>query len=384
MMSRTQPETPLSDSRRRELHQLFLDDVPFLDVRAEGEFAKGSFPGAVNLPILNDAEREQVGRCYKQRGSDEAVTLGHQLVCGELKEQRIAAWCQFARNNTDAHLFCWRGGMRSNLSRQWMAQAGVDIPLVEGGYKVLRNLLLDEIDAASAAPMIVIGGRTGSAKTPLIGALSSGIDLEGFANHRGSSFGRRVTPPPSQVNFENALAIDLLKRRQALPEHCLFFEDESPRIGAVSLPVPLFEAMRKAPLAVLEMPLAFRVQQVLKEYVVEMRAEFEQCYGSELGFENYRQYLCESLQRISKRLGLERYRELQGVMDSALQQQLHGSVQGHEAWIETLLRDYYDPMYSYQLSKNEQRVVFRGDYQTLLAWAREQQQTSLEVLTSGL
>ncbi len=352
--------------------QLFLNDTPFLDVRAEVEFAKGTFPTAFNEPILNTHERHQVGTCYKQQGQNKAIELGHQLVSGEIKQQRIDRWCQFARNHPGAHLYCWRGGMRSNLTQQWMKQAGVDIPLIPGGFKALRHVLLAELEAAAKSPLVIIGGKTGAAKTPFINALATGIDLEGFAHHRGSSFGRRVQEPPCQVDFENKLAIALLKKREVYPGQSLFIEDESRRVGPLSIPLIFWEAMCKAPIAVIDMPQVFRVQRILQEYVVEMAAE-HLAVDVTNGFDNYRQHLLASLQRIQKRLGSERYQALKGVMTAALDRQYSsGDVSGHEAWISTLLQDYYDPMYEYQLTKKQQRVVFCGDYQQVLEWAESQ------------
>lgn len=359
------------------LRTLFLNDTPFLDVRAEIEFEKGAFPSAVNAPILTTQERHQVGSCYRQQGQNKAIELGHQLVCGNVRQQRIERWCQFVVENPRAHLCCWRGGLRSNLAREWMQQAGVDIPLIAGGYKALRRVLLEEIAAAAQAPMVIIGGKTGTAKTPLLQALSTGIDLEGWAHHRGSSFGRRVHEPPCQTDFENRLAIDLLKKRHAYPTKLLFLEDESRMVGPLSMPLEFWNGMVAAPIAVVEMPLDFRVERILQEYVVEMCAEHITEYG-EAGFESYRQYLLASLFRVRKRLGAERYHQLEAIMSAAIdRQQSSGDVSNHEAWIRALLVDYYDPMYNYQLQKKQQRVVFKGDYQQVLDWAAQQTGTTI-------
>ena len=362
----------LPTAKPDSLRQLLLDDTPFLDVRAEIEFSKGAFPGSYNLPILNTSEREQVGTCYKQQGQEKAIALGHQLVSGPLKEARINAWCDFAQSQANPHLYCWRGGMRSNLTQQWMHDAGVDIPLIPGGYKALRRVLLDEIDAAVAqTPLFIIGGKTGSAKTVLINALARGVDLERHANHRGSSFGRRVTPSPSQVDFENALAIDFLKQRQQQSSLPVFLEDESHLVGPCAIPLPLFTAMKASPLIMLEVPFAERVEHILQEYVVDMRAEYEAADEAE-GATQYREHLLASLHRIRKRLGMERYQELEKVMHAALEQQLiKDDVSHHRVWIECLLRDYYDPMYEYQLGKVAERVVFKGGREAVLAWCRE-------------
>jgi tRNA 2-selenouridine synthase len=253
-----------------------------------------------------------------------------------------------------------------------MQQAGVDIPLVTGGYKALRRVLLEEITAAAQAPMIIIGGKTGTAKTPLLAELGTGIDLEGWAHHRGSSFGRRVHEPPGQIDFENRLAIDLLKKRHAHPAKPLFLEDESRMVGPVSIPLDFWQGMLAAPIAVVEMPLAFRVERIRQEYVVELCAEYLAEQG-EAGFESYRQHLLASLFRVRKRLGLERYQQLAAIMTAAIdQQQSSGDVSAHEAWIHSLLVDYYDPMYNYQLQQKQHRVIMRGDYQQVLEWASQQ------------
>lgn len=352
--------------------QLLLSDTPFLDVRAEIEFSRGAFPSSDNLPILNTIEREQVGTCYKKHGQEQAIALGHKLVSGQLKEQRIQAWCDFARSHSNPHLYCWRGGLRSNLAQQWMSAAGVDIPLVAGGFKALRRVLLDEIDAVvEQTPLIVIGGKTGSAKTVLINALARAVDLEHHARHRGSSFGRRVVPPPSQINFEHALAIDFLKLREQQIDAPVFLEDESHLVGTCAIPLPLFTAMKLAPMALLEVPFAERVEHVLDEYVIEMLDEYETAFPGE-GMDRYSDYLLASLQRIRKRLGMERFQALELIMREALNlQRSHNDVSHHRLWIESLLRDYYDPMYDYQLGKVNERVVFKGDRDSVLAWCRQ-------------
>ncbi len=357
--------------------QLFLTDSPFIDVRAEIEFAGGAFPSSCNLPILTTGERELVGTTYKQQGQPAAVTLGNELVRGDIKDDRVSAWCEFARSRPGTHVYCWRGGMRSNLAASWMAEAGCEVPVIDGGYKALRHYLMQLTDSiARDTSLVVIGGQTGAAKTPLLRELATGVDLEYHANHRGSSFGRHATDPPCQVNFEHSLAIDMLKVTERHPHRTLFFEDESYRVGAVSVPQGLFQAMRKAPLVIVDMPLAFRVERIYQEYVVDLRLEYLALYSedsedgeaSEHGERQFQLHLLESLQRIQKRLGLERYKVLDGLMRTALSS---GEAVAHEAWISSMLCDYYDPMYQYQLAKSASRQVYRGDYAAVLDWCRD-------------
>ena len=112
------------------LDSLFLDATPLLDVRAPVEFARGAFPGATNLPLLNDAEREQVGTCYKQHGQQSAIELGEKLISGDLREQRIHHWLDFARQYPHGHLYCFRGGLRSRTTQRWLSEKGVDLSLI--------------------------------------------------------------------------------------------------------------------------------------------------------------------------------------------------------------------------------------------------------------
>ena len=354
-------------------HHLLLHEPSFLDVRSEDEFAKGCLPNSFNFPILNNHERHLVGTCYKQEGQQAAIKLGHELVQGELKQERIQNWCDVVARNPDTHIFCWRGGMRSNLARQWMSEAGVAVPLIEGGYKALRRYLMQVIDdAAVHLPMIRIGGKTGVAKTLLINEIASSIDLEKHAMHRGSSFGHTVNQQPTQSNFEHTLAIDLLRMTHAASgRNMLFVEDESRNIGTIAIPEAFFQTMRTSPLALVEMPLEFRIQRVSQEYITDMLAAFQMKY-SEQSFEYFSAYLSDSLSRIQKRLGLERFKYTHDLLIQALKTQLNtGKIHDHEAWVTVLLTEYYDPMYAYQIEKNKVSVIFRGSYTEVLEWARE-------------
>jgi tRNA 2-selenouridine synthase len=348
--------------------QLFLQDTPFIDVRAEIEYEKGSFPTASNMPILDTGQRAQVGTCYKLSGQQAAVKLGHELVTGRIKSERVDRWCEFAGRHPGTHVFCWRGGMRSNLAAQWMLESGYQVPVIAGGYKALRRYLMAVTEElANNTELVVIGGQTGAAKTSLLQQLANGIDLERHAHHRGSSFGRHATPPPCQVDFEHRLAIDMLRRASAAPGTPMFFEDESQRVGAVSVPAVVHAAMRRAPLVILEMPMTFRIERIYQEYVVGLHQEYRELDIDDPE-ERLRNHLLDSLDRIKKRLGLARYSDLRNMMQRALD---GGGGEEHKRWIASLLQDYYDPMYQFQLSKSASREVFRGDYDAVLQWCRD-------------
>jgi tRNA 2-selenouridine synthase len=198
-----------------DLQHIFLNDIPLMDVRAPVEFTKGAFAQAINLPLMNDAEREAVGTAYKQQGQQSAIELGHRLVSGDIQQARIEAWAEFARRQPEGYLYCFRGGLRSQITQQWLKDiAGVPYPRVLGGYKAMRTFLIETTDqAVQACELLLVGGLTGSGKTEVLVELDNGLDLEGHANHRGSSFGKRVSGQPGQIDFENALAVDILKKR---------------------------------------------------------------------------------------------------------------------------------------------------------------------------
>ncbi len=349
--------------------QLFLSDAPMMDMRAPAEFAHGAFPGAQSLPLMTDEERAQVGICYKDRGQSAAITLGHQLVAGEIRERRLQQWLAFARQHPDGYLYCFRGGLRSQTVQQWLREAGVDYPLVLGGYKAMRRFLIDELARSVAtADIVLIGGRTGVGKTRVIERLGRAVDLEGLARHRGSAFGQLLEPQPSQIDFENALSIALLKRL-ASGDNRLYLEDEGRLIGRLSLPDVLRERMSRAPLAIVDEPIERRVDAVLEDYVVDLGARFAEQHGTE-GPVLHREKLQSDLLRIRKRLGGAQQQAVSAMMDEAFELQAEsGSPDGHRQWIQVLLQDYYDPMYDYQLSRRHGQRLFSGDRDAVVAWA---------------
>ncbi|KCB26473.1 tRNA 2-selenouridine(34) synthase MnmH [Bordetella hinzii] len=352
---------------------LFLADVPLLDTRAPVEFAKGAFPGAVNLPLMDDRERAQVGLCYKQQGPEAAIALGHRLVSGPIKQARIQAWADFARAHPDGYLYCFRGGMRSQIVQSWLkTEAGIAYPRVTGGYKAMRSFLLGTLEQAfGQCRFVVLGGMTGTGKTDVLRELPNALDLEHHARHRGSSFGKHVLPQPVQVDFDNALAIDVLRKRHA-GQSGFVVEDEGQAIGSCSLPVALYRLMQDCPMVWLEDSLQNRVQRILRDYVVDLCAEFVHHHGPGPGQEAFAQRLRQSLAGIRKRLGGLRYQQLSAMMDAALAEQAaSGAVDGHRAWIAALLAQYYDPMYAYQRKLKQDRIVFSGDHQAVLDYLRQ-------------
>jgi tRNA 2-selenouridine synthase len=355
----TQPELlgqPDKSTSLLALHrQLLARAVPFIDLRAPTEFARGAVPQAVNLPLLTDAEREEIGRCYKAAGHTAAVTLGEKLVAGTTRESRIDGWEAFARDHPDAWLYCWRGGLRSEVTQTWLRQRGIDLPRVPGGFKALRQTCLDVLDdAPRSRSWLVVGGRTGSGKTRLLARSRFSLDLEGIARHRGSAFGALEVPQPQPVDFENTLAVALIRHNDKL----LVVEDESRTIGRLALPAPWHAAMQSAPLLILQASLEERCGNIRREYVDEPLAAGTSEASLSKRFE-------DALARIQRRLGGARY---EVVLDTLRAGFRSGE---HEAWIELLLTWYYDPMYDYQLEQKADRVIARGGESELLEFIGE-------------
>ena len=336
---------------------LLKTQPPLLDVRAPVEFRQGKLPNSFNAPILNDAEREQVGTTYKRDGHDAAVLLGHELVSGATRTQRIERWQKYCLENTDAQIMCWRGGQRSALAQQWLAAQGVQRERVAGGFKAVRHGSLHVL-ANPQKRWWLVSGRTGSAKTPLVQSLQSGIDLEGHANHRGSAFGRRLTPQPTPVTFECALASAYLR----LPGENLVVEDESRTIGRIGLPQVWHEQMLQAPIALVEASFEERVEHIHKEYVAEALDEHRD--AGLMPTDLLGRYE-EALVRIKRRLGGARLADL----TLRLQQAFAGKTD-HRDWISYLLREYYDPMYDFQLQRKTARIQFRGCHADVAAFLR--------------
>jgi len=355
---------------------LFLNKTPLLDVRAPVEFQQGAFPFAENLPLINDQERADIGLRYKELGQDEAIELGHELVQGKIKDSRVEHWQDFFSRHPEAVLYCFRGGMRSKISQQWIYEkTGIIYPRIKGGYKAMRRFLIDQLEAsAQQVKPVVLGGRTGCGKTVFLKKLNQQIDLEGIFHHRGSVFGKHVTAQPSQIDIENSLSIELLQHINK-GQLNLVFEDEGTNIGSRAIPDALFSRMKQSPLILLEVSTEQRVDITLQEYIIEALSEHQQHYGEDKGFSIWSQQLIDCIDKIQRRLGGVRHKQLQTLIKDAIKQQsVSGELENHKEWIKRLLVDYYDPMYDFQLSKKQDRVEFKGDTTAVLAYLKENYQ----------
>ena len=362
MRTQTYDCTFMTRADTDDFGSLFSKEVALLDVRAPLEFEQGAFPGATNLPLMNDEERHQVGLRYKQVNQEAAIQLGHELVSGDIKAARVAQWKTFVQTHPEGYLYCFRGGLRSRISQAWLAEAGTEYPRIVGGYKAMRTFLLESLTKhIELSDFVLVSGLTGSGKTEVIQSLSSTVDLEKLAHHRGSSFGKHATDQPVQINFDNSLAIALL-RLHARGKSRIALEDESRMIGRCALPLSLRDKMQTSSVVWLEEPMAIRVERILHDYVEDLGTQFATKLGAEAGFDAFSARLLESLQNLIKRLGGERHTRLAAAMQAALnEQKSKGTLDLHREWIRPLLSEYYDPMYEHQRTSKLSRVIFSGD-----------------------
>ena len=347
---------------------LFLSDTPMIDLRAPVEFEQGSFVHADSLPLMSDDERAAVGTCYKEEGQEAAIVLGHQLVSGGLKQARLAAWKHFVTKHPNGALFCFRGGLRSRTTQQWIEDyTGVDFPRVEGGYKALRRFLLESTERLiESMNFVVLSGRSGTGKTRLIKQIPHSLDLEGLANHRGSAFGNTTTPQPTQINFENNLAVVLLKA-EAAGFKTIVVEDESRNVGSLHVPFQLHAKMSESPMVNLTVSDEDRIEITVQEYAKDIHLDYTKQFGETQGLAKLETHLLESLSKLRKRLGGERYQRMEQSMNDAVKLLADNKdYSGFASVFGELLLDYYDPMYDYQMSSKVERIVYNGSREAVL------------------
>ena len=326
-----------------------LSSYKNIDLRSEKEFHKGTIPCSVNIPILSNDEFENVGKEYKNKGQEAAINLGLQLVKGDLKNKRIDAWKNHLNNNPGCFIFCYRGGLRSKIAQEWLEKENIIVQRISGGYKNFRSNILDEHvnSKYDINKWMIIGGLTGSGKTALLSQFKETIDLEKIANHRGSAFGKNISPQPSQADFENELTLKYINHSHSN----ILLEDESRSIGRVTLPGTWYEKMQSSKLVVLKISTDERVNNILDEYVLQILKTSNNVQ------ELLNQYLF-SLEKIKKRLGDKLFKEISDLMIKAFKMD---NLDSHKKWISKLLIGYYDPMYNYKLKLRKEYIVHIGD-----------------------
>ena len=239
-----------------------------IDARSEDEFALDHLPHAVNWPSLNNEERIFVGTMYKQVGAFEAQKHGAAMVAANIARHIQREVLELPKS-WQPLIYCWRGGKRSGSLSLVLGQIGFKVNLIEGGYKAFRAAIVEDIPKRVAPLQFkVISGPTGSGKTRLLHALAAEgaqvLDLEELACHRSSVLGHIPgQPQPSQKRFDNLVWQAL---RSFDPARPVFVESESRKVGNLSIPESLMQAMRDSPCFELQLSLDERVALLMEDY----------------------------------------------------------------------------------------------------------------------
>jgi tRNA 2-selenouridine synthase len=312
-----------------------------LDARSPSEYKQAHIPGAFNLPLLDDEQRQQVGITYKQRGKEAAVIKGFDLAGGHfgqfIKKAKELLPKETAKSQTTTpnstlpaiYLYCWRGGLRSRIMSWVLNMGGINVILLENGYKAYRNRALEILEREKK--IIILGGKTGCGKTEMLTHLRNAgeqvICLETFANHRGSAFGALgMKPQPRNEHFENLLAEEWEKLDENRP---VWIENESQSIGSIVLHKTFFEKMRTAPVVEMEVDKPFRIKRIIAEY-----GKFPL------------QDLIDNTKKIEQRLGGQKTSDAIAALQS-------GNL---EKWIDEILY-YYDKAYQHGIDTRSKNTV---------------------------
>ena len=304
-----------------------------IDARTESEFRIDHLPGAVNCPVLTDAERVEVGTLYRQAGPFDARRTGASLVAANIA--RHLGTCFPQRPRTWSPLvYCWRGGERSASIAYVMARVGWRVQRLEGGYRAFRRLVVEALTALPARfSYRVLCGATGSGKSRLLNQLDRAgaqvLDLEALAAHRGSVLGGLPGhPQPSQKQFETRLWWALSRLDPARP---VFVESESRKIGDCQLPNALLDAMRQSVCFSLDLPAPQRIRLLRDEY-----RHYERCP----------QPLCEQLDCLTALHGAATIERWKSLVQNARWDEL----------VACLLNEHYDPVYRRSIGTNYRRA----------------------------
>lgn len=310
-----------------------LDDYDdIIDVRSESEFALDHLPGAINCPVLHDAERVQVGTLYKQAGPFEAKKIGAALVAHNIAVHLRGSLANKPRDWRPL-VYCWRGGNRSGAMTHILAKIGWPAVQLDGGYREYRRSVLQLLDTQPLAlRFVVICGPTGSGKSRLLNSLAREgaqvLDLEQLAAHRGSVLGGLPgTSQPSQKLFESRIWAQLRRFTAAQP---VYVESESRKIGNLRVPAALMEKMRNSDCLHLQMNTACRVALLIEDYP-HLVSDTDT--------------LISQLSHLSALHGHATLRAWRDIAGS-------GNLSG---LVEALLTDHYDPAYLRSIEKNYRR-----------------------------
>ncbi|SFP51712.1 tRNA 2-selenouridine(34) synthase MnmH [Tranquillimonas alkanivorans] len=320
-----------------ELYAHGFDTV--IDVRSPAEFAEDHVPGAINLPVLSNEERAEVGTIYVQDAPFKARKIGAALVARNAA-RHIEGPLRDKDGGWRPLVYCWRGGQRSGSFAAILSQIGWRVDLIEGGYQTYRRAVKSVLyDLPFEPPVILLDGNTGTAKTDILELLKArgvqALDLEGLANHRGSVFGG-MGEQPEQKGFETALAREMVALDPSRP---VVVEAESSKVGARIVPPSLWKAMRDAPRIEIAAPVAARVRYLVSAYDDIIRD---------------RETLTRVVASLKRLQGRERVEHWQGLVER----------EDFASLAEELVIHHYDPRYTRQRG-DDNRWLGRVETETL-------------------
>lgn len=304
------------------------ENIPIIDVRSPLEYEKGHIPGAFNIPLLSNKEREVVGTLYKSKGQDKAFMKALEYTGPKMSEFVKAA--NKYQKDKKLLIYCWRGGKRSSSMAWLFNTSGIETKILEGGYKSYRNYIHNLFSIPEK--ILVLGGYTGSGKTEILKELNikyQVIDLEGLANHKGSAFGFiGQNPQPTTEQFENNLAIEWMKLNYY---KIILIEDESRMIGSVYLPDEIYSKIRTSPILFLDIPKEDRIKRLIVDYA---------------GFDN--SLIKKALDKIIKRIGGQNYNKAISALEN-----------NDYYTIANISLVYYDKAYLYGLNKRDENKIHK-------------------------
>jgi tRNA 2-selenouridine synthase len=297
-------------------------DCAFVDVRSNGEFEEFTIPGAVNIPIFNNEERATIGTIYKNESIEKAKKVGIQIVSAKLLEL-YEKFSEIKKSHKEVIIFCERGGMRSSSLWALFNSIGIKATKLEGGYKGYRAAINENLPKIiEGVTFIMLHGHTGTGKTELLQLLEQKgldvLDLEGYANHRGSLLGSVGLPKKVSQKMFDALIFEKLRRRKS---NYVLIEAESGRIGNIVIPQFFHKRMKEGIHVIVEGSLEARGERIVKEYIVN---------------EGSRQEILDALESLERYMGAKKTE----IIRELVQQENY-----LEAAKELMLI-HYDPLYS--------------------------------------
>jgi len=303
------------------------EEIPVIDVRSPSEFITGHIPGAFNIPLFDDREREAVGIKYKKEGRTNAILKGLEL-SGPSMFSKLEQALKLAKEGK-LLVHCWRGGMRSEAMAWLFSLGDIETEILDGGYKSYRHHILEKL--GEKHNYIILGGLTGSGKTEILRVMKDlghqVVDLEGIACHKGSAFGSLgQLQQPSSEHFANLL-YDALEKTDR--NKIVWLEDESKNIGTVFMPDQFYLNMQDAPVVAIIMDVSTRMPRLLKEY-----SEYP------------KEALKASIQKIGKRLGGDNTRESLDSVET-----------GNFTRAIDITLNYYDKTYMFGLKRRDESKI---------------------------